>query len=104
MSIGNERASGSANTMDGVGRDDGLGQPFTLLIPFYSVSPDVELFIRSSGADLGVEITDDDLEESRQAFVRINLHGQVRIDEDTYHGKIRRYWKLSPNLLAVCEV
>ncbi|XGW08044.1 hypothetical protein V3C99_010846 [Haemonchus contortus] len=50
--------------MDGVGRHDKLGQPFTLLIPFHSVSPDVKLFSRSSGANLGVKITDDDLEES----------------------------------------
>ena len=50
-------------TMDGVGRHDKLGQPFTLLIPFHSVNPDVKLFSRSSWANLGVKITDDELEK-----------------------------------------
>ncbi|VDO24951.1 unnamed protein product [Haemonchus placei] len=51
------------DTMDGLGRHDKLGQPFTLLIPFHSVSHDKELCDRSSGANLGVEFTNDDLEE-----------------------------------------
>ncbi|VDO28091.1 unnamed protein product [Haemonchus placei] len=37
-----------------------------------------------AGDSLGVEITDEDLEESCQPFVRIDVHGQVLVDEDTY--------------------
>ena len=49
--------------MDGVGRHDKLRQSFALLIPIHSVSTDVKLSSRSSWANLGVEVADDDLEE-----------------------------------------
>ncbi|VDO27060.1 unnamed protein product [Haemonchus placei] len=63
--------------MDSVGRYGKLGQHFTPLIPF----SEPQHVGRSFGAILGVEITDDGLEGT---FVRINVHGQVRIDEGTH--------------------
>ncbi|VDO81275.1 unnamed protein product [Haemonchus placei] len=50
--------------MGGVGRHNKLGHIFSLLTPFCSVSPDIQLLSRSSEVILGVEITDDELEES----------------------------------------
>uniref|UniRef100_A0A0K0D168 Uncharacterized protein n=1 Tax=Angiostrongylus cantonensis TaxID=6313 RepID=A0A0K0D168_ANGCA len=50
-------------TMDGFGRHDKLREPLTLFVPFLSVGPNVTFLRRSSWSDLGIEISNDDLEE-----------------------------------------
>uniref|UniRef100_A0A0K0D849 Uncharacterized protein n=1 Tax=Angiostrongylus cantonensis TaxID=6313 RepID=A0A0K0D849_ANGCA len=50
-------------TMTGLGRHDKLREPLTLFASFQSACPNVTFLIRSSWSDLGIEISNDDLEE-----------------------------------------
>ncbi|KAK6733459.1 hypothetical protein RB195_017294 [Necator americanus] len=50
--------------MYGHSRHDKLGEPLPLFVLLYAVDPDVKFLGRSSGANLGVKITNNDLVEN----------------------------------------